>query len=221
MIKRNKEYLNKVIFLLKQNYPNAKIALNYSNNFQLLIAVILSAQTTDIAVNKITPILFKTFPALKSLADGKTEQIENIIKSIGLYRNKAKNIKETAKLVHTRFNDQVPNTMAELLTLPGVARKTANVVLGNAYGIIVGIAVDTHVARLSQRLGFTENKDPNRIEQDLMKLFSNKDWFNLTYILIEHGRKICIAKKPKCDQCFLNHICPSAFKFPHFGSMSC
>lgn len=216
MIKRNKEYLNKVIFLLKQNYPNAKIALNYSNNFQLLIAVILSAQTTDIAVNKITPILFKTFPALKSLADGKTEQIENIIKSIGLYRNKAKNIKETAKLVHTRFNDQVPNTMAELLTLPGVARKTANVVLGNAYGIIVGIAVDTHVARLSQRLGFTENKDPNRIEQDLMKLFSNKDWFNLTYILIEHGRKICIAKKPKCDLCFLNGICPSAFSFPHF-----
>lgn len=226
-----------ILTILKAHYPNAKIALNYSNNWELLVAVILSAQCTDVMVNKVTLRLFPKYqnakiknqkykskfknitPGLQEIinfAEANIRELETDIKPTGFYRNKAKNVKAAAKMILEKFEGEVPRTMDELITLPGVARKTANIVLGNAYGIVEGIAVDTHVTRLSQRLGFSKHTDPNKIEQDLMKLFEKKDWFKLTYLLIEHGRKICEAKKPKCDECFLNKLCPSAFQFPHF-----
>lgn len=206
-----------ILTLLKRHYPHAKIVLNYSNNWELLVAVILSAQCTDKMVNKVTASLFKKYKTIKDYAETNLSELEQDIKSTGFYRNKAKNIQSAAKLILEKFNGTVPKTMAEMLTIPGVARKTANVVLGNAYNIYEGIAVDTHVMRLSQRLGFSKQKDPNKIEHDLMKLIDQKDWFSLTYLLIEHGRAICEAKKPKCNECFLNTVCPSAFKFSHFN----
>lgn len=222
--KRNPQ---KVLLFLKKYYPNAKIVLNYSNNCELLVAVMLSAQCTDMMVNKVTA---KLFPKMRkrmlnttdevaeiiNFSKKKIKELENDIKPTGFFRNKAKNIKAAAKMILNKFNGQVPRTMNELTMLPGVARKTANIVLGNAYGVVEGIAVDTHVGRLSKRLGFTKNNNPDKIEQDLMKLFDKKDWFKLTYLLIDHGRAICEAKKPKCDQCFLSKLCPSAFQFPHF-----
>lgn len=208
---------NEILTLLKRHYPHAKIVLNYSNNWELLVAVILSAQCTDKMVNKVTASLFKKYKTIKDYAETNLSELEQDIKSTGFYRNKAKNIQSAAKLILEKFNGTVPKTMAEMLTIPGVARKTANVVLGNAYNIYEGIAVDTHVMRLSQRLGFSKQKDPNKIEHDLMKLIDQKDWFSLTYLLIEHGRAICEAKKPKCNECFLNTVCPSAFKFSHFN----
>ena len=215
-LKTDKKYLETLLTLLKDHYPNAKIALKFTNNWELLVAVILSAQCTDVMVNKVIEKLFKKYQSIEDYANADIRKFEQDIKSTGFYHNKAKNIKAAANLILEKYNDQVPKTMDEILTLPGVARKTANIVLGNAYGIVEGIAVDTHVRRVSQRLGLTENEDPNKIEQDLMKLFDKKDWFKLTYLLIDHGRAICQAKKPKCDECFLNNICPSAFKFPHF-----
>ncbi len=176
----------------------------------------LSAQCTDKTVNNVTKKLFRKYKTLKDYADADLATLQEDIKSTGFYRNKAKNIKASAKLIIERFHGHVPNTMEELLRLPGVARKTANIVLGNAFGKVSGIAVDTHVRRLSQRLGFTKAQNPETIEQELMKIFPKDRWFSLTYLLIEHGRKVCIAKKPKCDECFLSHACPSAFKFPHF-----
>ena len=202
----------KILSLLRKHYPNAKIILKYSNNFELLVSVILSAQTTDTQVNKVTSSLFpkyqkenKNFIKLyEEYKDSKTSQkeligiinfasvdlkeLENDIKSIGLFRNKARNIKLASQVLLDKFNAEIPKTMAEITTLPGVGRKTANVVLGNAYGIVEGIAVDTHVKRLSQKYGFTK--------KDLMKLFDKKDWFSVTYLLIEHGRNI---RKTKSD----------------------
>lgn len=208
----------KIFVLLKKYYPNAKIALKYSNNWELTVAVILSAQCKDERVNIVTQNLFNKYKTVKDYAKAELKEFEKDIGSTGFYHAKAKNIISSAKLILGKYHGQIPKTMEEMLALPGVARKTANVVLGNAYGVVEGIAVDTHVRRLSQRLGLTKNDDPVKIEQDLMKLFDKKDWFKLTYILIEHGRTICDAKKPKCDACFLNHICPSAYKFPHFRS---
>lgn len=217
-LKINREYITRLrlFYLLNKNYPNAKIILKYSNNFQLLVAIILSAQTTDITVNKVTAKLFNKYKTVKDFANTDLSELEKDISMVGLYRNKAKNIIATAKIIIGKYNDEIPNSISELVKLPGVGRKTANVFLGNAYEISEGIAVDTHVVRLSKRLGLSKNSDPNKIEQDLMKLFNKKKWFKLTYLLIDHGRKICRAKDPKCDKCFLNKICPSAFNFSRF-----
>lgn len=232
MVKTDQQYVLQVLRLLKQHYPNAKIILNFSNNWELLVAVMLSAQCTDKTVNIVT---YKLFPKYRQLHKGGTlgkvplskqeimnfaqvdiHKLEQDIRSTGFYRNKAKNIQAAARLILEKFNGQVPKAMDQLLELPGVARKTANIVLGNAYTIVEGIAVDTHVFRLSRRLGLSNSNNPDKVEQDLMQVIPRQAWFPLTYLLIEHGRAVCKAPLPKCDQCFLNKICPSAFQFPNF-----
>lgn len=205
-----------IIKLLKKKYPHAKIVLNFSNNWELLVAVILSAQCTDKKVNEVTEKLFKKYRTSDDYVKANPKEFEKMIHSTGFYRAKTKNILASAKIIKDRFGGKIPRTMKELLTLPGVARKTANVVLGNAYGVVEGIAVDTHVRRLAQRLGLSQNDNPEKIEQDLMRLVPKKDWFKLTYLLIDHGRAVCTAKDPRCDLCPLNNHCPSAFKFPRF-----
>ncbi|MBN1916170.1 endonuclease III [Candidatus Dojkabacteria bacterium] len=205
-----------ILRILKKTHPHAGIALNYSNNWELLVSVILSAQCTDKRVNIVTEKLFKKYKEIGDYANADISEFELDIRSTGFYRNKAKNILSAAKLLLAEFKGEIPKTMEEMLTIPGVARKTANVVLGNAYGVIEGIAVDTHVIRLSQRLGLSKNKTPEKIEKDLMNLYDKKEWFRLTYLLIQHGRAICDAKRPMCDRCPLNKICPSAFQFKQF-----
>jgi len=202
-----------IIRLLEKEYPQAKIALRYSNPVELLVATILSAQCTDERVNKVTETLFKKYRKAEDYAEADLGELELDIKPTGFFRNKAKNIKQTSRILVDRFNSQVPKTMEELLQLPGVARKTANIVLQNAYGITEGIAVDTHVRRLSKRLGLTENEDPSKIEQDLMGIIPKNEWMRITDLLIFLGRNVCVAKKPKCAACVLNKICPSAFTF--------
>jgi len=202
-----------IIRLLEKEYPQAKIALRYSNPVELLVATILSAQCTDERVNRVTETLFKKYRKAADYAKADLGELELDIKPTGFFRNKAKNIKRTSQILVDKFDSQVPRTMEELLQLPGVARKTANIVLQNAYGIIEGIAVDTHVRRVSKRLGLTENEDPNKIEQDLMKVIPKDKWMRITDLLIFLGRKVCVAKKPKCAACVLNKICPSAFTF--------
>ncbi|MES0278124.1 MAG: endonuclease III, partial [Dehalococcoidales bacterium] len=179
----------------------------------LLVATILSAQATDVGVNKVTPGLFRKYRTTADYANADREQFEQEIRSTGFYRNKAKNIINAARILLDNFGGQVPRTMTELVTLPGVARKTANIVLYNAYGVIDGIAVDTHVGRLAQRLGLSAYKDPVKIERDLMKQVPRRKWGRFSYLLIDHGRAVCMARKPKCDICLLNDICPSAFTF--------
>ena len=201
---------SKVVRILQKIYPNAKIALNYQNNIQLLVAVMLSAQCTDKKVNEVTARLFEKYKIAKDFANAKQSIFEKEIHQTGFYRAKAKNIIAACKKIEGEFGGKLPRTMAEILTLPGVARKTANVVLGNAYDVVEGIAIDTHMIRLSQRLGFTKHTDPVKIEKDLMALFPKKQWFELTYMLINHGRSICQAKKPKCAECPLNKLCPSS-----------
>ncbi|HLC94206.1 MAG TPA: endonuclease III [Patescibacteria group bacterium] len=216
--------MRQVITILKREYPNARIVLTYSNHWELLVAVILSAQCTDKMVNRVTRELFVKYKKkgenehdeIERFASTPLSELEKDIRQTGFYRNKAKNIKSAANLVLTKFRGKIPQTMDELLTLPGVARKTANVVLGNAFGVVEGIAVDTHVKRLSLRLGMTKQTNPDKIEKDLMNIFDKKDWFKLTYLLIEHGRNVCDAKKPRCDMCVLSRLCPSAFSFAHF-----
>ncbi|MDO9558028.1 MAG: endonuclease III [Coriobacteriia bacterium] len=197
---------------LKESYPRAHIVLVYETDFQLLVAVILSAQTTDITVNKVTGALFKKYPTPEAIAGADLEEFERDIKPTGFYHNKARNVMGAAWMIVAEFGGRVPDTMEDLIKLPGVARKTANIVLYNAYGISDGIAVDTHVKRLSQRLGFSANNDPEKIERDLMKLFPREEWGTLTYRLIDHGRAICDAKRPICGACALAELCPSAFK---------
>jgi endonuclease-3 len=201
-----------IIGLLENQYPRAKTALHYSSPMEILIATILSAQCTDKRVNIVTKSLFKKYRTAEDYANADIAELEQDIRSTGFYRNKAKNIKNAGRMMVEKFDSQVPNTMKEILELPGVARKTANIVLSNAYGVIEGIAVDTHVRRLSKRLGLTENKNPNKIEEDLMQIVPKSHWKRITNLLISHGRKICKARKPKCDSCILNKICPSAFK---------
>ncbi len=204
--------VKEIIKRLKEEYPNARIVLSYTNPLNLLVAVILSAQCTDKKVNEVTQELFKKYKDVYDYANMPLEELEKDIRSTGFYRNKAKNIKGAANMIIDEFGGEVPSTMEEITKLPGVARKTANVVLGNAFGVVEGIAVDTHVKRLAGRLGISRHKDPGKIERDLMDIVSKDGWFNLTYLLIEHGRAICDAKKPKCDACVLNDICPSSFK---------
>ena len=208
-----KERASKIIELLEREHEDAKIALHYANPLQLLIATILSAQATDEQINKITPALFKKYRTAKDFANADRLELEQLIRSSGFYHNKAKNIQDCCKNLVEKYDGKVPKTMDELLELPGVARKTANIVLQNAYGIIEGIAVDTHVRRLAQRLGLTLYDDPNKIEQDLMRLIPKNQWSRITDLLIFHGRRVCIAKKPNCSACSLNKICPCAFAF--------
>ena len=199
----------RVLTILKKEYPRAKVALEFGNPLQILVATILSAQCTDKRVNMVTRDLFKKYKKAKDFARANQKTFENEIRSTGFYKNKARNIINSAKKIATDFKGKVPQTMGELLTLPGVARKTANIVLYNGYGIIDGIAVDTHVRRLAQKLGLSNSDDPVKIEQDLMRVIPKKEWGRISYLLIEHGRKICDAKKPKCKQCALKKLCPS------------
>jgi endonuclease-3 len=197
---------------LSEEYPRAHIVLRYDDEFQLLVSVILSAQTTDVSVNKATPALFEAYPTPEALAAADPADVEDLVHATGFYRNKTKSIMGAAKMISEEYGGTVPDTMEELVRLPGVARKTANIVLFNAFGKLDGIAVDTHVARLSERLGLSKNSDPVKIEKDLMAVFPRDEWGVLTYRLIDHGRAICDAKRPICGSCLLSDICPSAFK---------
>ena len=198
-----------IIKRLRKAYPTAHCALNHSNAFELLVATILSAQCTDERVNIVTSTLFRKYHGPVDFAAASQEELERDIHSTGFFRNKAKNIRSTSARILDEFGGKVPATMDELLTLPGVARKTANVVLGNAFGIASGVVVDTHVSRLSQRLGLTKEKTPEKIELDLQALVPKKHWVMFSHWLIFHGRKICQAKKPKCTECVLADLCPS------------
>jgi len=191
-------------------YPDAHCELDFKTPFQLLVATILSAQCTDRRVNMVTPVLFSRYPTVESLARAKQEDVEEIIKSTGFFRNKAKSIIAMAGALVDRHGGEVPSTLAELVTLPGVGRKTANVILGNAFDINEGVVVDTHVGRLAVRLGLTRETDPVKVEQELMKLFPRERWTMLAHLLIFHGRRVCDAKKPRCGECALNRICPSS-----------
>lgn len=195
---------------LKRAYPDARCALDHRNAFELLVATILSAQTTDVRVNLVTPRLFSRYPNAAALARARQADVEAIIRSTGFFRNKARSIIGMAQAVVADHGGKVPGTMDELLTLPGVGRKTANVVLGNAFGLNEGVVVDTHVGRLSKLLGLTRQTDPVKIEQALMKLFPRDDWALLSHLLIFHGRRVCIARRPKCGECVLADLCPSA-----------
>jgi endonuclease III len=203
----------KIMELLEKEHNDAKIALHYKNPLELLVATILSAQATDEQINALTPKLFQKYKTPGDYANADLAELEQDIRSSGFYHNKAKNLKNTGKMLVEKYNSKVPKTMEALVELPGVARKTANIVLFNAYGITAGIAVDTHVRRLSQRLGLTENKNQDKIEKDLMNIVPKDKWMHLTDLLIFHGRRVCTAKKPRCDECVLNKICPSAFTF--------
>ncbi|MBW4592322.1 MAG: endonuclease III [Brasilonema angustatum HA4187-MV1] len=203
-----------ILVRLKRLYPDATCSLNYSTPVQLLVATILSAQCTDERVNLVTPALFSKFPDAASLANADLAELETSVRSTGFYRNKAKNIQAACRMIINEFGGDVPKQMEQMLRLPGVARKTANVVLAHAYGINAGVTVDTHVKRLSERLGLTEHTDPIRIERDLMSLLPQADWENWSIRLVYHGRAICKARSPACDACELADLCPSAFSVP-------
>jgi endonuclease-3 len=203
----------KTIRLLEKEHSDAEIALTFKNPLELLISTILSAQCTDKRVNIVTKTLFKKYKTPEDYAKADIKELEQDIRSTGFYHNKARHIKKCCQMLIEKFDSQVPRTMEELLELPGVARKTANIVLSNVFGIVEGIAVDTHVRRLSERLGLTQNKNQDKIEQDLMKIVPKEMWMRFSDLLIFHGRRICMAKKQKCGECVLNKICPSAFTF--------
>lgn len=232
-MEKNKK-INKILKILKSTYPKATIALHFSNPLELLIAVILSAQCTDKMVNIVTEKLFKKYKALDDYLKADIKEFEMDIKSTGFYHNKAKNILETVKIIKEKFEGKVPKTMEELITLKGVARKTANIVLGNAYKVVVGIPVDTHVSRISQRLrlvdlekiggkreftfikngkkvvDFKKDADANKIEKELMELIPKEDWITLSYEIIDHGRALCKAQNPDCSACPLSELCPAS-----------
>jgi endonuclease III len=195
---------------LHREYPDAKCSLNFRNPYELLVATILSAQCTDERVNQVTPALFKRFPKPDDLAGARTEELEEMIKSTGFFRNKTKSLLGMSNAVVDRHHGKVPDAMDELVDLPGVGRKTANVVLGNAFGKAEGVVVDTHVTRLSQRLGLTKETDAVKIELDLMALVPREEWTVVSHLFIDHGRAVCKAPTPKCEICVLNNICPSS-----------
>ncbi len=203
---------DQILALLKKMYPDAHCALVHQSPLELLIATILSAQCTDVRVNLVTPVLFKRFPDAASLAAADIFQIEDIIKSTGFFRAKAKSIQQTAQHLISAHGGQVPSSMQELTALRGVGRKTANVVLGNAFGQQVGVVVDTHVGRLARRLGLSQHDDPEKVENDLMALIPRSDWTLFSHLLIAHGRAVCAARKPACEKCHLAKLCPSAFQ---------
>jgi len=206
--KGSKHRAIEVAKLLAVEYPDAECALKFSNPLQLLIATILSAQCTDVRVNMVTPALFKKYPRASAFAAAKRADLEKAIQSTGFFRAKAKNIQEACRILADEYGGEVPKSLDELVKLPGVGRKTANVVLGTAYDIAVGVVVDTHVSRLAHRLGLTKQKDAVKIERDLMAQLPQKEWVNFSHRLIHHGRRVCTARKPRCEECILNALCP-------------
>lgn len=203
----SKNDINKIINILSKVYPDAQCSLNYEDPFQLLISTILSAQCTDERVNKVTPALFKKFSTPEKMAKATLSEIEKLIRSTGFYKNKAKSILESSKLLVEKYNSEMPKTIEALTQLKGVGRKTANVVLGSAFGIHAGVVVDTHVGRLSRRIGFTKQNDPVKVEQDLMKIVPQKDWTLFSHLLVFHGRARCPARKPDCEFCEIKTYC--------------
>lgn len=199
-----------IVRRLRETHPDAHVALNHRDPFELLIATILSAQTTDVRVNEVTPALFAAYPDAAALAAAEREEVEAIIRPTGFFRQKARFIQETAQRLVDAYGGEVPGEMEELLTLTGVARKTANVVLGEIFGVAEGVVVDTHVKRLAQRLGFTEETNAGKVEQDLMELLPQEMWIEISHLLIFHGRRICSARNPDCAACPLADLCPSA-----------
>jgi endonuclease-3 len=208
--KDRKERAGRVYDLLREEYPDAHCELDFVDPFQLGVATILSAQTTDVRVNLVTPELFRRYPDAAALAAARQEDVEEIIRTTGFFRNKARNVIGFARGVMAEHDGEVPSSMKDLAALPGVGRKTANVILGNAFGIGEGVVVDTHVKRLSTLLRFTSEATPEKIEQDLMELFSSDRWTMLSHLLIWHGRRVCVAKKPRCEACVVSHLCPSS-----------
>lgn len=198
-----------IVAELRRLYPDAKCSLDFTTPLELLVATILSAQCTDERVNQVTKSLFQKYRSAEDFANANPEELEQDVKQTGFYRNKAKHIREAAQMIVERYGSETPRTMEELIALPGVARKTANVVMGNAFGVVEGVVVDTHVGRLSRRLGLTESEDPVKVEQELMALLPPRDWLDLSHMLIMHGRAVCQARKPLCASCTLAPLCPT------------
>lgn len=209
----NRHNFDRIWALLKEEYPDAKPSLNCSNPLELLVATVLSAQSTDVQINKVTESLFKKYRTAWDYAKADIRELEADIYSTGFYKNKAKNIKAAAQLIIERYGGEVPQTMEELVTLPGVGRKTANIVLARAFGVIEGIAVDTHVKRVSGRLGLTRHSDPVKIEKDIISLARKEDLDSISMTFIYHGRKVCHARKPRCQACVVKELCPSSIIF--------
>ncbi|HXG57875.1 MAG TPA: endonuclease III [Thermoanaerobaculia bacterium] len=209
-MRKKAERAAEIVAALRRMYPKARVSLDFTTPFQLLIATMLSAQSTDARVNMVTKDLFRKYPDPQSFARASQAEMERAVRQTGFFRNKAKAVIAASKAIVERHGGRVPSTMEELTALPGVGRKTANVVLANAFGKAAGIVVDTHVARVAARLGLTSHSDPEKIEQDLMKLIPQKEWIRFSHRLIEHGRKICVARRPRCGECGLNELCPSA-----------
>jgi len=208
-----RDRIGEILEILYRNYSQSRTSLEFKKPLQIMVATILSAQCTDERVNQITPSLFRKYQTPADFASAEQKELEEEIRSTGFFRNKAKNIINASKKIVEDFKGKVPDEMEDLITLPGVARKTANIVLSSAFKKAQGIAVDTHVSRLSQRLGLSMEKDPNKIERDLMRLVPREDWIDFNYMLVNHGRKICPARKPLCPQCEMKHLCPSAKDF--------
>ena len=200
--------VSEILRLLEQEYGEATCALHHEDPYQLLVATILSAQCTDVRVNMVTPDLFHRYPDPHALARAEPEELQGIIRSTGFFRNKARSLRGSAQRLVDEFDGEVPSNMPDLLKLPGVARKTANVVLGTAYGIASGVVVDTHVGRLSRRLGLTHQKTPQKVEKDLMEMIPRDEWINFAHRLIHHGRQVCQARRPRCEECAFADLCP-------------
>lgn len=205
-----REKVVEIINLLEKAHPDAKLVLKWNNPLELLIAAILSARYAEERVNKVTENLFKKYRTAEDYANANLKDLENEIKSVVFYRTKAKNIKRTCQILVEKYNSEVPKRMEDLLSLPGVSRKTANLVLSNAYGIFEGIIVETHVSRVSRRLGLTSESDPEKIEKDLVEIVPREKWLRFADLLMFHGRRVCTARNPKCNECILNGLCPSA-----------
>jgi len=206
---RRRKRAREIVALLRAEYPDARCSLNFRTSLELLVATMLSAQCTDERVNQVTERLFEKYRSAEDYAGAAPEELEQDVKQTGFYRNKAKHVREAAAQLVARFGGEVPRTMDELTSLPGVARKTANVVMGNAYGIVEGVVVDTHVGRISQRLGLTAQEEPAKIERDLMDTLPREDWLDFSHLLIYHGRAVCQARKPLCAECSLASLCPT------------
>lgn len=216
---QSRDRVRELIRILRREYPRSQTALRFETPLQILVATILSAQCTDEKVNEITPSLFRKYPSVQDFARADQTALGKEIRPTGFFRNKSKSIIGASQKIVTDFNGRVPDTMKDLITLPGVARKTANIVLSSAYKKSEGIAVDTHVKRLSQRLGLSQEKNPDKIEQDLMDIVPRKDWLDFNYMLVNHGRRVCQARKPQCPVCQLSPLCPSAVEFfPDLGT---
>jgi endonuclease-3 len=212
MINDIKKRAARIVSLLKKEYPDSGCSLKFKSAHQLMVSTILSAQTTDEAVNKVTPGLFKKYKSIKDFASAEITELEKDIATLGLFRNKAKSIKGSAVEILHRFCGKMPDNLDDLVTLPGIGRKSGSVVLGTWYGKAEGIVVDTHVKRIARLLGLTKQTDANKVEQDLMKVIAKKDWIIFTHLIIDHGRAVCIARRPRCETCVLSKQCPSAGK---------